>query len=123
MHTVQPFKVQCAIRIIEVSLLTQFRAEKYLLLTYFIFACYPLVYCLAVVMINTSEVVTTSQDQMLTVWGLNLLEDGGADMHMLETQFIHVPDPSTMDTIVMREEQRPLVAIAGIGVQLFDIQK
>ncbi|KAK5827920.1 hypothetical protein F5H01DRAFT_272617, partial [Linnemannia elongata] len=77
----------------------------------------------AVVMVNTSEVVTTSQDQMLTVWGLNLLEDGGADMHMLETQFIHVPDPSTMDNIVMREEQRPLVAIAGIGVQLFDIQK
>ncbi|KAG9070558.1 WD repeat-containing protein 6 [Linnemannia hyalina] len=77
----------------------------------------------AVVMINTTEVVTTSQDQMLTVWGLNLLEDGGADMHMLETQFVHVPDPSTMDTIVMREEQRPLVAIAGIGVQFFDIQK
>ncbi|KAF9330500.1 WD repeat-containing protein 6 [Linnemannia elongata] len=77
----------------------------------------------AVVMVNTSEVVTTSQDQMLTLWGLNLLEDGGAEMHMLETQFIHVPDPSTMDNIVMREEQRPLVAIAGIGVQLFDIQK
>lgn len=74
-------------------------------------------------MINTSEIVTTSQDQMLTVWGLNLLEDGGADMHMLETQFIHVPDPSTMDAIVMREEQRPLVAIAGIGVQVFDLQK
>lgn len=73
-------------------------------------------------MINKTEIVTTSQDQMLTVWGLNLLEDGGADMQMIETQFIHVPDPSTMDTIVMREEQRPLVAIAGIGVQFFDIK-
>ncbi|KAF9130462.1 WD repeat-containing protein 6 [Mortierella sp. 14UC] len=79
----------------------------------------------AVAMINKTEVVTTSQDQMLTVWGLDLLEDGGADMHMLETQFIHVPDPSTMDTIIVRDgadqQQTPLVAIAGIGVQVFDI--
>ncbi|KAK3848644.1 MAG: WD40-repeat-containing domain protein [Linnemannia gamsii] len=79
----------------------------------------------AVVMINKTEVVTTSQDQMLTVWGLDLLKDGGADMHMLETQFIHVPDPSTMDTVIMcdndKQQQRPLVAIAGIGIQVFDI--
>ncbi|KAG0212859.1 WD repeat-containing protein 6 [Mortierella sp. NVP41] len=75
----------------------------------------------AVAMINKTEVVTTSQDQRLTVWGLDLLEDGGAEMHKLETQFVHVPDPSTMDTIVLRDEHRPLVAIAGIGVQIFDI--
>jgi hypothetical protein len=77
---------------------------------------------LAVVMINKAEIVTTSQDQMLTVWELKPLEDGGADVQMIETQFIHVPDPSTMDTTVMGEDQRSLVAIAGIGVQFFDIK-
>ncbi|KAF9930402.1 WD repeat-containing protein 6 [Linnemannia zychae] len=76
----------------------------------------------AVMMINKSEVVTTSQDQMLTIWRLHLLEDGGADMKMLETQFIHIPDPSTMDAIFVQETQRSLVGIAGIGFQAFDVE-
>lgn len=41
MHTVQPFKVHCAIGMIEVSLVTQIRAEIILLLRFFIIACYP----------------------------------------------------------------------------------
>ncbi|KAK3813245.1 MAG: WD40-repeat-containing domain protein, partial [Benniella sp.] len=74
----------------------------------------------AVTMMNASEIVTTSQDQMVSLWRLHQSGTGEAGIVKLESQFVHVPDPSTMDIIT--HDARCSVAIAGIGVQIFDIQ-
>jgi hypothetical protein len=71
-------------------------------------------------MMNASEIVTTSQDQMVSLWRLHRSGTGEAGIVKLESQFVHVPDPSTMDIIT--HGARCSVAIAGIGVQIFDIQ-
>lgn len=77
----------------------------------------------AVAMINSSEIVSTSQDQMVSLWKLNQPEQGQASLHRKETQFVHVPDPSTMDVLSSKEETgKHSVAIAGIGIQIFEIK-
>ncbi|KAF9168921.1 WD repeat-containing protein 6 [Mortierella sp. AD010] len=75
----------------------------------------------AVFMINASEIVTTSQDQMLSLWHLDRVGGNGSDAALvkLESQFVHVPDPSTMD--ILTSEDKTKVIIAGIGVQVFDV--
>ncbi|KAF9111680.1 WD repeat-containing protein 6 [Mortierella sp. AM989] len=78
----------------------------------------------AAFMINASEIVTTSQDQMLSLWCLNRVGDDGSDASLvkLESQFVHVPDPSTMDILTSEDKNKHSVTIAGIGVQIFDIE-
>ncbi|KAG0085717.1 WD repeat-containing protein 6 [Podila epicladia] len=77
----------------------------------------------AVAMINSSEIVSTSQDQMVSLWKLDQPEKGQAYLHKQETQFVHVPDPSTMDVLSSREETgKHSVVIAGIGIQIFEIK-
>ncbi|KAI9234467.1 MAG: WD40-repeat-containing domain protein [Podila humilis] len=77
----------------------------------------------AVAMINSSEIVSTSQDQMVSLWRLDWSEQGHASLHKQETQFVHVPDPSTMDVLSSKEESgKHSVAIAGIGIQIFEIK-
>jgi hypothetical protein len=73
-------------------------------------------------MINSSEIVTTSQDQMISLWRLCRSGDTGTPaLVKLESQFVHVPDPSTMDILSFKDKTQCSVAIAGIGVQIFDI--
>ncbi|KAF9580427.1 WD repeat-containing protein 6 [Lunasporangiospora selenospora] len=78
----------------------------------------------AVAMTNASTIVTTSQDQQISLWKLDYPEDespSSAKLLKLESQFIHVPDPSTMDVFPSPSEKKHSVAIAGIGIQVFDI--
>ncbi|KAF8980771.1 WD repeat-containing protein 6 [Entomortierella lignicola] len=79
----------------------------------------------AVSMISASEIVTTSQDQMLSLWSLDRVRSNGFDATLvkLESQFVHVPDPSTMDVLTSEDKTKHSVTIAGIGVQVFDIEK
>ncbi|KAG0252009.1 WD repeat-containing protein 6 [Mortierella polycephala] len=74
----------------------------------------------AVAMINASEIVTTSQDQMISLWHVDRTNTVSARLCKQETQFVHVPDPSTMDVLSLRNDMHS-VAIAGIGIQVFDI--
>ncbi|KAF9420286.1 WD repeat-containing protein 6 [Podila epigama] len=75
----------------------------------------------AVAMLNASEIVSTSQDQMLSLWRLESCEQGVTHIVKQETQFVHVPDPSTMDVLLSKEEPgKHTVAIAGIGIQIFE---
>ncbi|KAI8605550.1 WD40-repeat-containing domain protein [Dissophora ornata] len=77
----------------------------------------------AVSMINASEIVTTSQDQMISLWRLNrAVKKADAALVKQETQFVHVPDPSTMDTLASGDKAKRSIAIAGIGIQIFDIE-
>ncbi|KAF9433589.1 WD repeat-containing protein 6 [Entomortierella beljakovae] len=76
----------------------------------------------AVAMINASEIVTTSQDQMLSLWHLNK-EGDDISLVKVESQFVHVPDPSTMDILTSEDKTKYSVAIAGIGVQIFEVRK
>ncbi|KAF9361880.1 WD repeat-containing protein 6 [Mortierella sp. AD094] len=77
----------------------------------------------AVFMINASEIVTTSQDQMLSLWHLDRVSGNGSDATLvkLESQLVHVPDPSTMDILASEDKTKDSVIIAGIGVQIFDV--
>ncbi|ORZ04460.1 WD40-repeat-containing domain protein [Lobosporangium transversale] len=84
----------------------------------------------AVSLINASEIVTTSQDQMITLWRLDrpkigtVIGNGSAAATLVkqETQFVHVPDPSTMDVLLPGvNRDKHTVAISGIGVQIFEI--
>ncbi|KAF9574985.1 WD repeat-containing protein 6 [Mortierella alpina] len=76
----------------------------------------------AVAMLNASDIVTTSQDQMVSLWTLEGANNGTVRLRKLETQFVHVPDPSTMDVLESADSSGHTVAIAGIGLQLFGIQ-
>ncbi|KAG0006948.1 hypothetical protein BGZ65_001319, partial [Modicella reniformis] len=77
----------------------------------------------AVSMINTSEIVTTSQDQMISLWRLSRSsETKQAALVKVESRCVHVPDPSTMDVLTLKDTSKHSVAIAGIGVQIFDIE-
>ncbi|KAG0348096.1 WD repeat-containing protein 6 [Podila humilis] len=76
----------------------------------------------AVAMIGASEIVSTSQDQMVSLWKLQFSGRGSVTLYKQETQFVHVPDPSTMDALMSKQESgKYSVAIAGIGIQLFEI--
>ncbi|KAG0314338.1 WD repeat-containing protein 6 [Dissophora globulifera] len=77
----------------------------------------------AVSIISPSEVVTTSQDQMISLWRVGIsAETSAAALVKQESQFVHVPDPSTMDILPASEDEtRHSVAIAGIGVQIFQV--
>lgn len=74
------------------------------------------------VIINNHEIVTTSQDQMISLWSVDLTENGGVDLCKKESQFVHVPDPSTMDVLTLADGLDHTVAIAGIGIQTFSVQ-
>ncbi|KAI7826585.1 hypothetical protein BC939DRAFT_501763 [Gamsiella multidivaricata] len=77
----------------------------------------------AVSMTSASEIITTSQDQMVSLWRLDHTgDDGAAVLVKEETQFVHVPDPSTMDILTSADRTRHCVAIAGIGAQIFDVE-
>ncbi|KAF9311760.1 WD repeat-containing protein 6 [Podila horticola] len=77
----------------------------------------------AVAMVNSTEIVSTSQDQMVSLWRLDQSEQGQASLYKQETQFVHVPDPSTMDVLSSKEVTgKHSVAIAGIGIQIFEIK-
>lgn len=74
-------------------------------------------------MINSFEIVSTGQDQMVSLWKLDRSEQGQVSLHKQETQFVHVPDPSTMDVLSSKDETgKHSVAIAGIGIQIFEIK-
>ena len=74
---------------------------------------------LAVAIINDKEIVTTSQDQMISLWSVDSTEIGSVRLNKKESQFVHVPDPSTMDVLPSEDGQDRTVAIAGIGIQTF----
>ncbi|KAG0035673.1 WD repeat-containing protein 6 [Podila clonocystis] len=77
----------------------------------------------AVAMINSANIVSTSQDQMVSLWRLDQPEQGQTSLQKQETQFVHVPDPSTMDVLSSKDEVgKHTVAIAGIGIQIFEIK-
>ncbi|KAG0053031.1 WD repeat-containing protein 6 [Gryganskiella cystojenkinii] len=76
----------------------------------------------AVSVINDREIVTTSQDQMISLWSVEPTENGGVNLCKSESQFVHVPDPSTMDVLPSVDGLDHTVAIAGIGIQTFNIQ-
>ncbi|KAG0202246.1 WD repeat-containing protein 6 [Mortierella sp. GBA30] len=77
----------------------------------------------AVAMLNASDIVTTSQDQMISLWTLERAAEDTACLRKQETQFVHVPDPSAMDVFAPENSSRHTVAIAGIGIQMFDVKK
>ncbi|KAF9960846.1 WD repeat-containing protein 6 [Mortierella alpina] len=76
----------------------------------------------AVAMLSTTDIVTTSQDQMVSLWTLEDAIDGTMRLCKLETQFVHVPDPSTMDVLASADSSGHTVAIAGIGLQIFGVR-
>ncbi|KAI1320258.1 WD repeat-containing protein 6 [Mortierella claussenii] len=78
----------------------------------------------AVSMISASEIVTTSQDQMVSLWRLDRpsIPTGLASLVKERSQFVHVPDPSTMDILAPHGARTKCsVAIAGIGIQIFEV--
>lgn len=72
-------------------------------------------------MLNATDIVSTSQDQMVSLWTLEGANGGSVRLRKLETQFVHVPDPSTMDVHASADSSSQTVAIAGIGLQIFDV--
>ena len=74
-------------------------------------------------MLNATDIVTTSQDQTVSLWTLEEAYSGTMRLRQLETQFVHVPDPSTMDVLASTDGSGHTVAIAGIGLQVFEISE
>jgi uroporphyrinogen-III synthase len=58
---------------------------------------------------------------MISLWTVDLSGSGGIVLCKSESQFVHVPDPSTMDVLPSENSQDHVVAISGIGIQTFDV--
>ncbi|ORX99065.1 WD40 repeat-like protein [Basidiobolus meristosporus CBS 931.73] len=73
---------------------------------------YVVTVTLAVKLVDTNTVITTSTDQRLNVWKIR------DDLTLHQSLFVDVADPSAMDLLYLTPEKIQL-SITGIGIQTF----